>query len=150
MTDFGNTVGDDFDRDSTPDKYIERKEAMTPLDAAQAIIDARARGTMGEWKHGRDISHFDAPEVVTDRYSAHIPVLEDAELIALSANHAAAVAQALIDAEKRVAELVDRVLVLCNCIEVSCRTHPDSVIKEAGMARDRINSIMGKETHDDA
>jgi hypothetical protein len=37
MTDFGNTVGDDFDRDSTPDKYIERKEAMPPLDAAQVV-----------------------------------------------------------------------------------------------------------------
>jgi hypothetical protein len=71
---------------------------MTPLEAAQAIIDARAKATQGEWRHGRDISHYDAPEILTDKYSAYIPVLEDADFTALAANHAATVAQAYKDA----------------------------------------------------
>lgn len=73
---------------------------MTPLDAAQAIIDARARATQGEWYSGRCSSHFYAPHISTDEYAAYIPKLEDAEFIALSANHAAAVAQAYKDAIK--------------------------------------------------
>jgi hypothetical protein len=108
---------------------------MTPLEAAQAIIDARARATMGEWRHGRDISHFDAPEIVTDRYSAHIPVLEDAEFIAHAGNHAAAVAQAYIDSEKRVAELVELVKRAAEH-DWSDRTWAE------------LERIMGKETHD--
>jgi hypothetical protein len=115
---------------------------MTPLEAAQAIIDARARATMGEWKHGRDISHFDAPEVVTDRYSGHIPVLEDAEFIAIAANHAAAVAQAYIDAEKRVAELVELVEYWAKVISYESTASSNQMTEQ--LAR-----IMGKETHDE-
>jgi hypothetical protein len=81
---------------------------MPPLDAAQAIIDARARATAGEWTtlveiKDRPINHKDTPMVVSGDW-----VIADVfggskrgantEFIALSANHAAAVAQAYIDA----------------------------------------------------
>jgi hypothetical protein len=58
---------------------------MTPLDAAQAIIDARAMATQGEW---------DA------RYIASACGMHEsnAKFTAITANHAAAVAQAYKDA----------------------------------------------------
>jgi hypothetical protein len=104
MTDFGNTVGDDFDRDSTPDKYIERKEAMTPLEAAQAIIDARARATAGRWyfaPYGINADYRDGEVRVADTQPPNIGSdfsERDGIFTALTANHAAAVAQAYIDA----------------------------------------------------
>ena len=117
MIDFGNTVGDDFDRDSTPDKYIERKEAMTPLEAAQVIIDARVMATAGVWQvfNGADIFPSDdtsgtyhiadcdptnAPLASIDRDAPYTyeQVKANTQFIALTANHAAAVAQAYKDA----------------------------------------------------
>jgi hypothetical protein len=61
---------------------------MTPLEAAQSIIEARARATQGEW---------DA------RYIASACGMHEsnAKFTAITANHAAAVAQAYIDSEKR-------------------------------------------------
>jgi hypothetical protein len=58
---------------------------MKPLEAAQAIIEARARATQGEWNA---------------RYIASACGMHEsnAEFTALSANHAAAVAQAYKDA----------------------------------------------------
>ena len=93
---------------------------MTPLDAAQAIIDARARATQGEWRYGPDLGR-DCCECGETMYTdfaivgaghngvpAVACIIEDAnevgnrDFIALSANHAAAVAQALIDAESKI------------------------------------------------
>ena len=121
MSDFGNTVGDDFDRDSTPDKYIERKEPMTPLEAAQAIIDARARATAGHFV--ADANVYGTGKYVCcergaipkgDRIAEILESLAgldsnqamaNAIFFALSANHAAAVAQAYIDAEVKIAAI---------------------------------------------
>jgi hypothetical protein len=66
---------------------------MTPLEAAQAIIDARARATQGE------CSCESTPFGWVVRFN--IDCLRDegnAQFFALAANHAAAVAQAYMDA----------------------------------------------------
>ena len=87
---------------------------MTPLDAAQAIIDARARATAGVWYHMPECDDKYKLAVQTDRvdyevgYDGIEPLgigqtcqgdcSDDFKFIALSATHAAAVAQAYIDA----------------------------------------------------
>jgi len=84
---------------------------MTPLEAAQAIIDARARATAGDWQStnfnrgviiqtddGKPI--FDLVPHENGVLSEHHVncLIYDLDFIALTANHAAAVAQAYIDA----------------------------------------------------
>lgn len=132
---------------------------MTPLDAAQQIIDARARATAGVWYHMPECDDKYKLAVQTDRldydvgYDGIEPLgigqtcqgdcADDFKFIALSANHAAAVAQAYKDAEKRVAELVELVEYWAKVISYESTASSNQMTEQ--LAR-----IMGKETHDDA
>jgi len=58
MLDFGNTLGDDFDRDNLPDKYIERTPPMTN-DQIAAIRErcekSRDNAALAERIEGRSV-----------------------------------------------------------------------------------------------
>jgi hypothetical protein len=98
---------------------------MTPLDRAKEIIDLRARATQGVWNE----------RYVASAYSMHE---SNAEFTAHAANHAAEVAQALIDSEKRVAELVEII------------EDANGVAFPFAEMQEKLTRIMGKETQDDA
>ena len=81
---------------------------MTPLEAAQAIIDARARATAGEWIQGWYVGGGQYIHREEDRRMGrgriacmgnfHTTGGNDSAFTVLAANHAAAVAQAYKDA----------------------------------------------------
>jgi hypothetical protein len=164
MTDFGNTVGDDFDRDSTPDKYIERKEPMTPLEAARQIIDARARATQGHFV--ADANVYGTGKYVCcergaipkgDRIAEILESLAgldsnqamaNAIFFAHAANHAAAVAQALTELVAYIQEDADEDCSYGDgCPQFSGSRHGTC---RSCKAKRELARIMGAETHDDA
>jgi len=146
---------------------------MTPLEAAQAIIDARARATQGHFV--ADANVYGTGKYVCCEHGA-IPkgdriaeILEslagldsnqsmaNAIFFAFTANHAADVAQAYIDSEKRVAELVELVEETFDeaywCCEVDSAGLMSSLQDHywnKSESRKKLARIMGKETQDDA
>ena len=72
---------------------------------ARELLALRQKATQGEWKHGYDPAHFDAPEVLTLAWSVYIPTIEDAVFIAAAANNCEPICTALVEAEARIVAL---------------------------------------------
>jgi hypothetical protein len=79
---------------------------MTPLEAAQAIIDARARATAGGWVKTNISMRGESLLVTGPTRSLQMPT-GDVDFIITASDHAAAVAQAYIDAEAKLAAVRD-------------------------------------------
>jgi hypothetical protein len=77
---------------------------MTPLDAAQAIIEARARATQGVWVKTNISMRGESLLVTGPTRSLQMPT-GDVDFIITASDHAAAVAQAYKDAEVKIATI---------------------------------------------